>query len=70
MAPLLWFLWLTAGSAAQTPHQVFAVVGEAVILPCSLRDRALFDDSPTVEWTRADLKPKAALVYRDNGEVF
>uniref|UniRef100_A0A3B3E1V6 Selection and upkeep of intraepithelial T-cells protein 1-like n=1 Tax=Oryzias melastigma TaxID=30732 RepID=A0A3B3E1V6_ORYME len=35
-----------------------------------LWNRALFDDSPTVEWTRADLKPKAALVYRDNGEVF
>uniref|UniRef100_A0A3B3BSW4 Ig-like domain-containing protein n=1 Tax=Oryzias melastigma TaxID=30732 RepID=A0A3B3BSW4_ORYME len=59
-----------SGSAAQTPLQVFAVAGETVVLPCSLWNRALFDDSPTVEWTRADLKPKAALVYRDNGEVF
>uniref|UniRef100_A0A3P9IDG8 Ig-like domain-containing protein n=1 Tax=Oryzias latipes TaxID=8090 RepID=A0A3P9IDG8_ORYLA len=57
------------GSSAQ-PHQVVAVVGDAVTLPCSLEDRTLFDDSPTVEWTRPDLKRKAALVYRDNSEVF
>uniref|UniRef100_A0A3B3E1U9 Selection and upkeep of intraepithelial T-cells protein 1-like n=1 Tax=Oryzias melastigma TaxID=30732 RepID=A0A3B3E1U9_ORYME len=67
---LLSVLESSAGSAAQTPLQVFAVAGEAVVLPCSLWNRALFDDSPTVEWTRADLKPKAALVYRDNGEIF
>uniref|UniRef100_A0A3B3DZW3 Selection and upkeep of intraepithelial T-cells protein 1-like n=1 Tax=Oryzias melastigma TaxID=30732 RepID=A0A3B3DZW3_ORYME len=74
MPGLLLFLvsldFFSAGSAAQTPLQVFAVAGEAVVLPCSLWNRALFDDSPTVEWTRADLKPKAALVYRDNSEVF
>uniref|UniRef100_A0A3P9JMJ9 Ig-like domain-containing protein n=1 Tax=Oryzias latipes TaxID=8090 RepID=A0A3P9JMJ9_ORYLA len=57
------------GSSAQPP-QVVAVVGDAVTLPCSLEDRTRFDDSPTVEWTRADLEPKAALVYRDNSEVF
>ncbi|XP_023821615.1 butyrophilin subfamily 1 member A1-like isoform X3 [Oryzias latipes] len=59
----------TDGSSAQ-PHQVVAVVGDAVTLPCSLEDRTRFDDSPTVEWTRPDLEPKAALVYRDNSEVF
>uniref|UniRef100_A0A8C7WVB4 Ig-like domain-containing protein n=1 Tax=Oryzias sinensis TaxID=183150 RepID=A0A8C7WVB4_9TELE len=60
---------LSDGSSAQ-PHQVVAVVGDAVTLPCSLEDRTRFDDSPTVEWTRPDLEPKAALVYRDNSEVF
>uniref|UniRef100_A0A3B3HN21 Ig-like domain-containing protein n=1 Tax=Oryzias latipes TaxID=8090 RepID=A0A3B3HN21_ORYLA len=69
LVPLLLFLWSTDGSSAQ-PHQVVAVVGDAVTLPCSLEDRTRFDDSPTVEWTRADLDLKAALVYRDNSEVF
>ncbi|XP_008288030.1 butyrophilin subfamily 3 member A3-like isoform X2 [Stegastes partitus] len=63
--------WLEAavfpGSAGIKPTKIIAIVGETVVLPCSI---FLSDELPTVEWSKEGLSPNITFLYRDGCETF
>ncbi|KAM9400091.1 butyrophilin subfamily 1 member A1-like isoform 7-T7 [Salvelinus alpinus] len=57
----------TSSDTGGTVQPIVALVGDDVILPCTLRS-TVSAVHQTVEWQRPDLKPKEVHLYRDEKE--
>nr|XP_023998537.1 myelin-oligodendrocyte glycoprotein-like [Salvelinus alpinus] len=57
----------TSSDTEGTVQHIVALVGDDVILPCTLRS-TVSAVHQTVEWQRPDLKPKEVHLYRDEKE--
>ncbi|XP_055757274.1 butyrophilin subfamily 1 member A1-like isoform X2 [Salvelinus fontinalis] len=57
----------TSSDTGGTVQPIVALVGDDVILPCTLRS-TISAVHQTVEWQRPDLKPKEVHLYRDEKE--